>query len=72
MNKITKRIKAALRTNEPQASTVILMTVLSLFAALSGTRALNPYLVAFSVLLWPAFAFIANLVDPIPESKNNE
>lgn len=61
-----KRLKAALRTNETQIGAVTLMSLANLSAAISREGA--PwwlYLVAVS--LWPAFAFVSNFFDPIPE-----
>lgn len=62
-----RRIKAAFRTNEPQAVSVGMFTILNLIAASSGPRPATIGLYAFALLLWPTLAFLANLSSPIPK-----
>jgi hypothetical protein len=42
------------------------MSAMTLAAYATGNRPFDPAVAAVLVGVWPAFAFIANLVDPIP------
>ncbi len=57
------RIKQACRTNEPQCSSVVLLTLLNV-AAMAGSSSVGGWTVA--ALLWPTIAFVGNVVSPIP------
>ena len=60
------RIKRALRFNEPQINTSVLLSALMLavYFHQDGDQSFIGALPA--VLFWPAVAFIANLIDPLP------
>jgi len=59
------RIKAALVTNDAQFGSVVLLTLLNLFALLSGNREIHIPIVVVVVLFWPVLVFIFNLISPI-------
>ena len=62
-----QRIKAAFRTNEPQALSVMALTAVNL--TLVGHHVLPPPLIAWVVglLFWPSLAFLSNLHSPLPK-----
>jgi len=64
---VVKRLKAALRTNEPQATAVLMLTCLNLLAVFSGPDWPPLGLLLVAALFWPVLAFVANLIDPIPK-----
>lgn len=59
------RIRAAFHTNEPQSTSVALMTLLNL-AACAGREHAPLWLWLFAGLFWIAVAFGFNLISPIP------
>ena len=60
-----KRLRAAMRTNEPQVISVVALTAMNAAALVS--RAYAPtWLVGGALLFWPLLAFLANLHNPIP------
>ena len=68
-----KRIKAALRTNEPQVMSVCMFTFLNLIAYEKvGNHSGSVWILVCAVLFWPVLAFVFNLIDPIPEQKEGE
>jgi hypothetical protein len=62
-----QRLKAAFRTNEPQALTVMTLTAINLTIVASHVE--PPPLAAWvvSLLFWPAVKLVVNFLDPIPE-----
>lgn len=65
-----KRIKAAFRTNGPQATTCIVFTLLNCVAA-GMSSGWGAWLMA--VTMWPLMCFMVNLMDPIqPEDNPHE
>ena len=58
-----RRIKAALKTNEPQMTSVI---ALSMFNVLVAWDSGDAAIVVVAALVWPCVAFTYNLIDPIP------
>lgn len=64
---IIKRLFSAFRTNEPQATAVIGLTVLNGLALLYRTGETPIWFCVMALMFWPAIAFIANLIDPIPD-----
>lgn len=69
MKALVKRLRAACRTNEVQVTTVIALTALNGVALLQRTQETPGWLTVTALLFWPVFAFVANLIDPIPESR---
>lgn len=65
INKVVSRFRAACRTNEPQAQTCFLLSIMMFLAALSNPTA-PWWAVLGATLFWPTLAFIFNLIDPIP------
>jgi len=64
------RLRAAFRTNEPQASSVCLFTALNLLACLKRGGGNTPWwLWVGAACFWAALAFVFNLIDPIPAPK---
>lgn len=65
---IIKRIKAATRTNEPQATSVLGFTGLTMaaFFMQPDHRFWFGFLCFF---FWPALVFVFNLINPLPEPK---
>lgn len=61
-----KRIRAALRTNEPQMLSVVGLTALNGIALLKRTGDTPIWLIVGALAFWPLLAFVANLVSPIP------
>jgi len=57
------RIRAACRTNEPQFTSVLMMTA---FNGLACVNAESWALIVGSLIFWPAIAFLGNLIHPIP------
>jgi len=64
---IVRRLRAACRTNEPQATTVIALTAMSGIALLQRTSETPGWLGIAVLLFWPVFAFAVNIIDPIPD-----
>jgi len=64
-SKTLKRMRAACRTNDAQASSVGMMTCLMVLAALIRDGPLNWPILIFAVMFWPTLAFIFNLIDPL-------
>ena len=64
----TKRLKAACRTNEPQATAVIAMTLMNIGAAIPRGHQEGPSLpiLLLVVFFWPVFAFLSNMISPLP------
>jgi hypothetical protein len=62
---IIKRIKAACRTNEPQAIAVIAMSLAMLMAYIGRKDSFNPIIAISLLFVWTVIAFIINLIDPI-------
>lgn len=67
MKAIVRRLRAACRTNEPQATTVIALTALNGIALLQRTSETPGWFGIAVILFWPVFAFVANIIDPIPD-----
>lgn len=63
------RLRAALRTNDTQATSVCLFTVLNLLACAERGGNTPWWLWTGAGLLWPTIAFVYNLIDPIPAPK---
>lgn len=68
---MNKRIKAACRTNEPQITAVVLMTMMNGLALTTQIRYIPVWVIIAVLLFWPAIAFMANLYSPIPKSRDN-
>lgn len=65
---IIKRLKAATRTNEPQATSVLGFTGLMMVAFFM--RPDHPLWLGFlCFFFWPSLVFVFNLIDPLPEPK---
>lgn len=62
-----KRILNALRFNEPQVVSNVLMESMILLAWLSSARPVWVLLLALSVT--PTISLVANLIDPIKENE---
>lgn len=60
---IIDRIRDACVTNDPQFDNVFMFTLLNCAVASKSNR-WEAWVLA--LLWWPCFAFIANLIDPIP------
>ncbi len=70
---VTGRLRAACRTNEPQFKSVTLlsaMTVATLFMR-PGYSQIPWQVWMCAGLFWPAFAFTANLLSPLPVQKRD-
>lgn len=65
---LIKRVKAACRTNEPQATFVVAMTLFSLLsvAPRGGQGWPSLPILLLVTLFWPATAFCINLLSPLP------
>lgn len=60
------RLRAAFRTNEPQAMAVTMLTLLNAVACVKfGPVSWGVWVAMLSI--YPAIAFIGNLVSPIPQ-----
>lgn len=64
-----QRLKAAFRTNEPQALTVMTLTAINLMLVASHVE--PPPLAAWvaGLLFWPVLALLSNIATPLPEDK---
>ena len=60
------RIKRALRFNEPQISSSVLLSALMLAAYLQRDGDHSVIMAIAVCLFWPLMAFISNLIDPLP------
>lgn len=58
-------LRAAMRTNEPQATSVLLLTAITIGTAIEAGGGIA--IVASSAIFWPCAAFAINLIDPIPD-----
>lgn len=67
--RIARRFRAACRTNEQQASTVLMLSLMMGVALLQQKDAADIPLSVWVVCIgfWPMVAFLANLHSPIPE-----
>lgn len=61
-----KRLRAAMRTNEPQVISVVALTAANAAALVSRDAYAPMWLVVGALLFWPLLAFLANLHNPIP------
>lgn len=61
-----KRLRAAMRTNEPQVISVVALTAMHAAALVSRDAYAPMWLVVGALLFWPLLAFLANLHNPIP------
>lgn len=66
MRRAARRLRAAMRTNEIQAQTVLLLTILNLVAASKNPNMQAPWFYIAAAYFWPLVAFLGNLVSPIP------
>ena len=65
------RIRKALRTNEPQATNVVMFSFFTLAVVIMrGDAPLWTYF--FAGLFWPMVAFTSNLFDPIPGDEEEK
>ena len=64
------RIKKAFNTNDAQFSSVVMLTLLMIIAAGSANTT-SIFVWLFAIGFWPMFAFISNLIDPIPGGSND-
>lgn len=64
---ILKRLRAACRTNEPQATTVVAITAMSGMALALRVHDTPLWFIVIVLLFWPTLAFVFNLLDPIPK-----
>ncbi len=70
VQRIVRQLCAACRTNELQATTVIMLAALNGVALLQRTHE-TPWWFAVAVMaFWPVFAFATNLIDPIPDDDD--
>ena len=72
LHMVAKRVKAACRTNEPQAVSVVAMTLMNLGATMPRNTSEHwphPAVIALALLFWPVFAFLINLISPLPTSN---
>lgn len=64
--RLTRRLRAACRTNHPQVLSILLLTGISILALMSRKHG-SPYWFDVAVVLfWPTLAFISNCIHPIP------
>lgn len=63
---VMKRLRAAMRTNEPQVISVVALTAMNAAALVSRDAYAPMWLVVGALLFWPLLAFLANLHNPIP------
>lgn len=70
--RIARRFRAACRTNEQQASTVLMLSLMMGLALLQRKDAADIPLSVWVACIgfWPLIAFLANLHSPIPEPRN--
>lgn len=66
MKRFLKRIKAACRTNEPQATAVTAMSLMMVAAYAQREGEFDPVMVVILLCVWPFIAFAANLISPLP------
>lgn len=67
-----KRLRAALRTNEVQVSSVISLTLLNLAVCVLVHTETPPGFWLAATLFWPSIALLSNLIDPIPKEENSD
>lgn len=60
------RIKRALRFNEPQINTSVLLSALMLASYLQRDGDHSAIMAIAVCLFWPLMAFISNLIDHLP------
>jgi len=66
VKRILKRIKEACRTNEPQATAVMAMSLMMVAAYAQREGDFDPIVAVVLLCVWPSIAFAANLIDPLP------
>jgi len=66
VKRFLKRIKAACRTNEPQATAVTAMSLMMVAAYAQREGDFDPIVAVVLLCVWPSIAFAANLIDPLP------
>ena len=69
MHLVAKRIKAACRTNEPQATFVIGFTGFNIMAIAPHNASAqwpHPAIILLCLTFWPVVAFLINLISPLP------
>lgn len=66
VHRVVMRLRAAFRTNEPQATTLVAVTAMNLMACGLREQETPWWLWVVAGLFWPLFVFVHNLIDPIP------
>ena len=61
------RLRAAFRTNEPQATSVVMFTALNLLACIKRDGHTPWWFWLGAGTFWVILAFVSNLIDPIPD-----
>jgi hypothetical protein len=69
---VAEHLRAAFRTNEPQATTLVAVTALNLIACGLREHETPWWLWVGAGLFWPAFVFVHNLIDPIPANRERD
>lgn len=68
-----KRIKAAFRTSDTQATAVLMLTGLNMAAVLSAKNSsITDWIFWAALLFYPVLAFVSNLISPLPERKSTK
>ena len=63
---VMKRLRDACRTNEPQATMTLFLGVMCPLVACVNRPHAPVWMIFALGLVWPALAFMGNLIDPIP------
>lgn len=68
--RLLRRLRAAFRTNKPQAMALVAVTAMNLMACGLREHETPWWLWVGAGLFCPAFVFINNLIDPIPADND--
>lgn len=67
LKRLVMRVRASFRTNEPQATSVLLFSAFMLLACARRSDVPPLWLWVVCGLFWPLLAWVHNLFNPLPE-----
>lgn len=69
MKKILKRLKMATRTSETQVIATTILSIISVCGYVTSTTPFSFGWLWFTILVWPSFAYIVNIIEPMEEEE---
>lgn len=66
---VVLRLRAGLRTNEPQVTAVLVFTSMNAWACFASHEKPHWLVCTLALVFWPLFAYVINVLDPLPEEQ---